>query len=647
MFISYTWKDGRTYAEALEKKLKDRRYRCFLDSSEYQAGDDLNRDARRAVKCSRALAIVVSEHALASKHVRKEISLFDLSQKPVVPIDIHNSLYEKASAPDGGFVYQVSSRYHKLCKNSDEKQRKEMAETFGLINRDVKLQIEEPQIEEPSSDTVHKLCERFNFTRSVSRRLRAIGVTCIILVLLAVLAIISRNEAELQRDHAEQNLAEAIGVAQTITEQIDHDLKDLPGAESVRDKLLGSAYDMLEDLLERAPEHPQIIAAQADAAINMGSWNFRHDRLAVAKKQFEEALEQYRENPAKKNGQIQCLLNLGRTNRDLQLFDEARGNYDQVLALVTSSQPTRQEIHFKARALYGHGDLFHDQADLKQALEYHLEAEKLHRVLVESQPSPPEAKVHFDALLDLGSSLDRVAHLYDQGGDLDQALRYHIEIYKIANLLLSARPGNGQYRRDFALAASRLGYDFQRKGDLSKALRYYQEGESMLQSLVALAPGSKTYRYDWAIALTDLGDLYTTTEDYPDATKFYQESLRELDNVIKIDFKNPKFLGQKMVTVNSLAEMYKASGNLKEAIKQYESALEIADEKIRRWPNVPNQYYAKAVILNNMSEAFHKANPSASLEYRERACEELEKLVERYPNDQRYRSMLDSVESAE
>ena len=39
-FISYAWKDGRTYAEKLKNQLTDLNYVCFLDSEDYVKGGD-------------------------------------------------------------------------------------------------------------------------------------------------------------------------------------------------------------------------------------------------------------------------------------------------------------------------------------------------------------------------------------------------------------------------------------------------------------------------------------------------------------------------------------------------------------------------------------------------------------------------------
>ncbi|GEM_PF-5441939 len=643
VFISYTWSDGRDYAQTLEKRLRKKHYRCFLDSSDYQVGDDLKRDASRAVKWSRAAVVVATKQALASKHVRKEINLFEAACKPIVPIDVDGALYEKMEMENGAVSYQRSTALQELLTEADEQGRQEIEQTFGFINRDVKLQIEEPRTNAPSEETIDRLSARFTFTRKVARRLRIIGATCLLLVTLAILALLARHEAEKQRDHAEKNLVEAIGVARTITDGIDRELEDVPGAETVRDDLLESAYELLERLLKRAPRHPELKEAQADTAQSFGSLHFRHRSLADAKEYFEKALALYEIEGGDEEKVIQCFLNLARTHRDLGNPDDAKQNYDKALQRSESFKPENKALGFKAQALYGLGDLSHDAADLEQALNIHLEAENIRRRLVESPPSPLSDEEQLEALLELATSTDRVGHIYDQSQNLEKAFEYHQESYRIASLLLTARPGNGQYRRDFALAASRLGYDFLRKNDSEKALFYYRQGESTLRDLVKLAPTSKRYRYNWAIALSDLGDVYTMIKQFAEAERYYLESLTELATVIRLDTENPTTLGQRMVTENSLAEMYAAAQDPLKAIEWYQSALKIAEEKIRRWPGVPNQHYAKSILLRNLGEVLYSIDQHESKRSFDLALQELSQLVETYGNDGRFQSDLNAL----
>ena len=642
VFISYTWSDGREYADQLVNALNEKRYRCFLDSSEYKVGDDLSRDAQRAVKWSRALAIVVTERALRSKHVRKEIELFDLSAKPVVPIDVGDTLYQTEKGPNGEISYRISKTISHILSESTDEEQKQIKTTFELISRDRKLQINESKLNSPSGSTVDLLCERFDFTRKVSRRLRIIGATCIILIALVLVASWAWNEADKQRVKAEETLGDAIGVAKTITQEVDVELAEIPGAEVVRDRLLKSSHNMLESLLKKSPKNRKIEAVRGEVAQNQGSWHFRHRSLDIAKTKFEEALSIYSGFPENRDRLVRLLLNLGRTNRELRDLETAKQHYESASKLSMDLTDKKKKKAYEADALYGMGDILHDKAELEAALDTHMKAEALRRELVKELAHHRDA-VYTEALLDLGASTDRIGHLHDQQRNLRRAKEYHNESYTISKELISLRPGNGQYRRDFALAASRLGYDFQREGDLAKSLQYYSEGEAELRSLVSLAPASKTYRYDWAIALSDLGDLSTLKKEFVTAKEYYQKSLVQVDQVIEVDPKNATVIGQKVVTLNSFAKMYKVSGNRPNALLFYNQALQLMNKKIQRWPNVPNQHYAKAIILKNIGDTLQSSKSKDSEAYFERSRQVLSELIKQYPHDLRYKHMLDSL----
>lgn len=355
VFISYTWKDGRQYAEQLAYLLKQKHYRCFLDSSEYKVGDDLNRDAQRAVRWSRALAVVVTEKALCSQHVRSEIELFEGAKKQVVPIDVAETLYQIETGKNQEITYRISAVISRILKHSVDKDLKSIQASFELIGRDRKLQIEEPNIKCPSDSTIDLLCQRFDFTRKVSRRLRIIGVTCVVLFALTITSLLARNEAQKQWLRAEETLVEAIGVAKVITEKIDVKLAEVPGAETVRDDLLESSFKLLDSLLLKSPNNKVIEITRGDVAQNQGSWYFRHQALNLAKEKFEEALSDFENLPKDSERVIRVWLNLGRTNRDLRNFIKAKKFYLLVLESTKMMSDNAKAKEYKADAFYGLG----------------------------------------------------------------------------------------------------------------------------------------------------------------------------------------------------------------------------------------------------------------------------------------------------
>jgi WD40 repeat protein len=96
-FISYAYKDGIAYAAALEKKLSDLDFACFLDASELPPGEQLPASLRRAIHRSKALVLVGTEGAITAPFVKLEV-FTALEEKKVIPIDI-DGIRERVELP--------------------------------------------------------------------------------------------------------------------------------------------------------------------------------------------------------------------------------------------------------------------------------------------------------------------------------------------------------------------------------------------------------------------------------------------------------------------------------------------------------------------------------------------------------------------
>ena len=221
VFVSYAWSDGRTYAANLVAALKKRKYRCFLDSSEYKVGTDLNRDAKRAVKLSSAAAIIITPNALQSEHVRKEIFLFDDLEKPLVPIDINETMYMEVKTEGAAVRWDLSTTILNVAGNSNAKDKAEIENILTRISRDSKIQIAESSPTIPSDSTIDSLCQRFSFARNTTRRLRVFaGVTLLLLGLTAV-AYQQRATAINARIESDNNFANGLFRAFDDSDSLD------------------------------------------------------------------------------------------------------------------------------------------------------------------------------------------------------------------------------------------------------------------------------------------------------------------------------------------------------------------------------------------------------------------------------------------
>ena len=86
-FVSYNWASGGPYAVSLAERLRDRGYDCFLDQSEFAAGDDWKSEAQKALQNTRRLVVVATRKAIAeSEAVRHEIEVFTRRSERVIPI---------------------------------------------------------------------------------------------------------------------------------------------------------------------------------------------------------------------------------------------------------------------------------------------------------------------------------------------------------------------------------------------------------------------------------------------------------------------------------------------------------------------------------------------------------------------------------
>ena len=107
-FISYkrgNAADGGAseYAQTLARELTAADFRVFLDNVEAPIGLELKSTLTRALRRSRALILVATRGAVASKYVQLELETFaGKGRRPVIPINVGNA-FSGAGPADGGF----------------------------------------------------------------------------------------------------------------------------------------------------------------------------------------------------------------------------------------------------------------------------------------------------------------------------------------------------------------------------------------------------------------------------------------------------------------------------------------------------------------------------------------------------------------
>ena len=203
VFISYSRRDGASYAAALANELSrpERGLTCFLDQWGASAATTLSRPVVRALRRSTMLVLVGTPAASESLMVREEVRRFSAqhwlrAHRPILPINV------------GGALDRVSwtelTGLHRTIETDE-------ARKDGL----------------PSEAVIRLITNSYTFARRNHRvRWLSIGAAVLLLasVVATVVAVVSRRDALVQSQRADESTREAqrlTGVAQDATRQAD------------------------------------------------------------------------------------------------------------------------------------------------------------------------------------------------------------------------------------------------------------------------------------------------------------------------------------------------------------------------------------------------------------------------------------------
>ena len=141
-FVSYNWASGGQYAVGLAEKLRERGYDCFLDQSEFAAGDDWKSEARKALRNTRRLVIIATRQAVVdSEAVHHEIEVFTRRSRRVIPIvfgerfseDEQHNLPTLKQIPDS--TIDLVEDLNRLDKGPSENILTKLIQTNRLVRR--------------------------------------------------------------------------------------------------------------------------------------------------------------------------------------------------------------------------------------------------------------------------------------------------------------------------------------------------------------------------------------------------------------------------------------------------------------------------------------------------------------------------------
>lgn len=96
VFISYQW-DSQGEVKKLRDRLGAKGYGCWMDVGQVGAGDQLYEEIDKGIRGCRVFLSCVTERYAQSRNCKREVTLANLYQKPIIPI-----LMEKVDWPPAG-----------------------------------------------------------------------------------------------------------------------------------------------------------------------------------------------------------------------------------------------------------------------------------------------------------------------------------------------------------------------------------------------------------------------------------------------------------------------------------------------------------------------------------------------------------------
>ena len=320
----------------------------------------------------------------------------------------------------------------------------------------------------------------YQFTKFIERNRTTVAFASIALIALLVgssIAVWQAYVARQERARAEHQAAETRRLANSLMNEFDEEVGNLPGSYPIRVKLAQASSDYLDRLAQESDD-PAVFKELAKAHSHLGDiYNSHLGNDAEAKRQFKTALDLARrvleyapDDPAAKE-LVAEILHLG-------LYDYAvqEGNYREAARLreeiVAANPSDLQALNNLAGTYLGLGLLFQNTEQQDESLVYFRRAietrERQIALLDKPELTGDEYSTKFWALAWIGLL---------QGNNLNDWQTANATLQKaleIAETAAAAFPEHQRVQTDIHTAHNYLARAFDKLGDHQAALNHYE-----------------------------------------------------------------------------------------------------------------------------------------------------------------------------
>ncbi|HLH92597.1 MAG TPA: tetratricopeptide repeat protein [Xanthobacteraceae bacterium] len=472
-------------------------------------------------------------------------------------------------------------------------------------------------------DELDAATHAFIATSRQSARLvqRLIAVAALIFLVVAVTASVlgfvahnAEQEAQRQRDRAEQSLAEARRQRERAEQSLAAATQTANGltvdlARRFR-KTSGLSIALIKDILERARALQQELmrSGQATPDLRRSEANTLSEISATLLAQgdpkgaFEaaEGAQRIMENLLRAApGNTEWLDDLSMIYIQLGDALEAQGELPKALqwfkeALAVRERlaktDTRQTDLWLAYSKIAH--LLVEQGNQSEALKFFRDELALVEPAANAEPA------NLGRQHDLAALYGEIGNLVGAQGELPEALKFFRQALTITERLAQAAPDKAEWAIDLPAAYGDVASVLMLQGNLPEAMKYLRDEVTILERLAKSEPDDARPQRALSLAYDSIGDALFRQENFSDAREIYRKRLALVERLANSDPANVAFQTELVLALAKLSNVSAPP----EARSALQRALSIVEPLARAgklsaeqqtWPKIINDKLSK------------------------------------------------------
>ncbi len=445
----------------------------------------------------------------------------------------------------------------------------------------------------------------------VAGAVTAITVAALCLGASTGLLLAAYAEAHHQRDLAREQRDKAAGRFQMAREAVDKfyvrvsnsDELKAHGLENLRKKLLRSAGDFYERLVQEEDADPEVRAEQGRAywrlavlSASMGDLDLARQKDDVALAIFEQLAREFPEN---RNYQFDIALshsNIAMQLRERGRMKDAEAEWTktkEMLVALREAYPNEVEYQSKlATCLTNLGSLAYMTGKPDRAEAFYKDVLPLSRSLAAAQPQNLEHQK------DLGEAYGNLGLIYTALGKNKESEQAFKETISTLQPVWEKDRNDPDIQLALARAHNNLGNLYTVMARPDAARDEFAAGRDLQEQLVARHPLILEYQRDLAISHYNLGDANADLGRPDLAGKFYSEAQTRIERLLQIEPASLEYQAMLGGAQSSQAILLEEAGSLAEALQQYEKAFDTLKAVLTKDPQQvwAKQFYTDALL---------------------------------------------------